>query len=314
MSKPAPKIYVLHENPEWVDTYSTALSALNVEYEFWDLSSGIIDIQAEPPRGVFYVRMSASAHSRGNTFAADYARILVRWLESHNRRVINGSKALNLELSKALQYLALESVGVPVPKTIIVTGTDSIDVVMDKIEQLALPFILKPNRGGKGEGVELISDLSSIQSRLAEKIGASPDGTVLMQEYIQAGEPIIVRNEFVGGEFLYSVKVDTRSGFELCPADFCEVGEPSDKPMFEILDGFKPPHLMQFQELIENHNVEIAGIEMIQDASGNTFTYDINVNTNYNTLAEQVAGYSDTDKAGLNAVCRFLKVELEKLD
>ncbi len=307
------KIFILHENPEWVGTYSKALTALDVEYEFWDLSGGVIDIDSKPPHGVFYVRMSASAHSRGNVLAADYARTLVHWLESHDRRIINGSKALNLELSKAEQYLALKSVGVPVPNTIVVTGKDSIDAVMSQIERLPLPFIIKPNRGGKGEDVELVSDMSSLVEKLEHAINSSPDGTILIQEYIQAKEPFIVRNEFVGGELLYSVKVDTRTGFELCPADFCEAGKSSAKTMFEILQGFQPPHLTQYLSLTRQHEIEIAGVEMIQDGEGNTFTYDINVNTNYNTVAEQVAGYSGTDKAGLNAVCRFLKSELEKL-
>ncbi|MDH3693786.1 MAG: alpha-L-glutamate ligase [Gammaproteobacteria bacterium] len=309
----SPKIVVLHENSEWVDTYSKALTALGVEYEFWDLRGGVIDIDKQPPLDVFYVRMSASAHSRGNVFAADHARMLVRWLESHNRRVINGSKALNLELSKAEQYLALKDVGVPVPHTLFITGEDSIDDTINKIKKLPIPFIVKPNRGGKGEDVELVSEFGSIPDLLRSKMKSSPDGTILVQEYIQAKEPFIIRNEFVGGEFLYSVKVDTRDGFELCPADFCEAGSESLTAKFDILCDFEPPNLAQYQQLLKDYNVEIAGIEMIQDGNGETFTYDINVNTNYNTLAEQKVDYDGTEKAGLNAVCRFLKTELEKI-
>ncbi len=308
-----PKVFILHENSEWVDTYSRALSSLAIDYDFWDLSGGVINIDKEPPPGIFYVRMSASAHSRGNIFAAGYARTLVRWLELHGRRVINGSKALNLELSKAEQYLALKSVNVLVPHTLFITSTESINGISERIKELSPPVIVKPNRGGKGEDVELVTDIDSIQGLLRSKLQSSPDGSVLVQEYIQAEEPCIVRNEFVGGKFLYSVRVDTQSGFELCPADFCEVGSESDVPKFEILKGFKPPHLTEYHQLLRKYDIEIAGIEMIQGGKGETFTYDINVNTNYNTLAEQRAGYNGKDKAGLNAVCRFLKLELEKV-
>ena len=31
--------------------------------------------------------------------------------------------------------------------------------------------------------------------------------------------------EFVGGEFLYAVRVDTSQGFELCPADACRIDD-----------------------------------------------------------------------------------------
>ena len=43
------------------------------------------------------------------------------------------------------------------------------------------------------------------------------DGITLVQRYIQAPEPYITRLEFVGGRFLYAVRVDTSQGFELCP-------------------------------------------------------------------------------------------------
>ena len=33
----------------------------------------------------------------------------------------------------------------------------------------------------------------------------------------------IYRAEFVGGCFLYLVKIDATGGFELCPADACEL-------------------------------------------------------------------------------------------
>ncbi len=49
------------------------------------------------------------------------------------------------------------------------------------------------------------------------------DGITLIQQYIEAPEPYITRCEFVGGQFVYAVKVDTSEGFELCPADACSI-------------------------------------------------------------------------------------------
>jgi hypothetical protein len=49
------------------------------------------------------------------------------------------------------------------------------------------------------------------------------DGITLVQRYIRAPEPFITRVEFVGGRFFYAVRVDTSQGFELCPADACQV-------------------------------------------------------------------------------------------
>ena len=46
-----------------------------------------------------------------------------------------------------------------------------------------------------------------------------------MQEYIKPKTSTIVRTEFVDSKFLYAVQVDTSKGFELCPADECNLEE-----------------------------------------------------------------------------------------
>ena len=53
--------------------------------------------------------------------------------------------------------------------------------------------------------------------------------------------------------------------------------------------------------------VEVAGIEYILDRQGRAYTYDINVNTNYNTEAERKAG-----KSAFAALCGFLAGELAR--
>ena len=62
-------------------------------------------------------------------------------------------------------------------------------------------------------------------ARVASGAGHEPpvDGVALVQEYIAAPAPFITRAEFIGGRFLYAVRVDTSLGFELCPADACAV-------------------------------------------------------------------------------------------
>ena len=72
------------------------------------------------------------------------------------------------------------------------------------------PFITKHNRAGKGLGVALFHDVPALERHLASPaFQDSVDGITLIQEYIRAPEPFITRVEFVGGEFLYAVRVDT---------------------------------------------------------------------------------------------------------
>ena len=78
-----------------------------IPYELWDLSSGYLNLQEEPPKGIFYNRMSASSHTRNHRYAPEYTEQVISWLEFHNRKVINSIDAINFEVSKVKQYLKL---------------------------------------------------------------------------------------------------------------------------------------------------------------------------------------------------------------
>ena len=44
--------------------------------------------------------MSASSHTRGHRYAAELTAAVLAWLKRHDRRVVDGSRALDLEISK----------------------------------------------------------------------------------------------------------------------------------------------------------------------------------------------------------------------
>ena len=89
-----------------------ALDARKLPFEEWHLAEGSIDLGVAPPEGVFYSRMSASSHTRGHRYAPEFTGSVLAWLEAHGRRVVNGGRALELEVSKVKQYLALNAAGV----------------------------------------------------------------------------------------------------------------------------------------------------------------------------------------------------------
>ena len=184
------------------------------------------------------------------------------------------------------------------------------------------PFITKHNRAGKGLGVNLFLSVEALQSHFESgAFEESVDGVTLIQEYIQAPEPYITRVEFVGGQFLYAVRVDTSLGFELCPADvcqvsdaFCPVGETTvtsaqaqsaATPRFRIVKDFDHPIIERYRRFITDNGIAIAGIEFITDQRGELYTYDVNTNTNYNGAAEAEAGIY-----GMRAIATYLGHEL----
>ena len=304
-----PRIHVLYENPAWVTTLAEALTGLGAPFELMDVSGGMVDLSRLPPAGIYYSRMSASAHTRGHRYAAEFTACLLHWLESHDRLVVNGMPALRLELSKVAQYTALEAHGIRTPKTVVATGPGQVLAAAANFDGA---FMTKHNRGGKGLGVYRHESLSTLEAFLDDEQYEEPvDGITLVQEYVASPDGHITRCEFVGGRFLYALRVNTTEGFELCPADACEtdgiICPPDSSPRFQVHSGFASPMISRYERFLRDSGIAIAGIEFIADAQGRTFTYDINTNTNYNRAAEAVAGLD-----GATAIARYLIDELER--
>jgi hypothetical protein len=285
------KVHVLHENPEWFAPLGAALDAAGLPHEQWLLGDGLLDLDDPPPLGVFWSRLSASSHTRQHPYAKDHARGVLGWLESHGRRVVNGRRALELEVSKVAQLTALRAAGFDVPHTLAVAGAADLPAAAEK---LPVPFISKHNQGGKGLGVRLFSSHDEFDAYLESPEYQAPvDGITLLQEYLLASHPFITRVEIVGGEFVYAITADTaRGGFELCPADACaaDAGPAAAAAgLFALREGFDHPIIGRYREFARHHGVEIAGFEFIETADGRMVTYDVNTTTNYNAEVEAAA-------------------------
>jgi len=313
------KIYVLHENDVWVEPLQRAFAEQGLPFEEWFLSEGQVDLAAPPPEGVFYNRMSASSYTRDHRFGPELTAVVLAWLERHGRRVANNGRALQLEISKMAQYAALQAHGILTPRTVAAVGRRAL------VEAAAAfapgPVILKPNRGGKGHGVQLFRSVESLRAFVASDAFEPPvDGVALLQEYVDSAAPFITRVEFIGGAYYYAVKVDASRGFELCPADSCQVGDafcPTSPdvapapaaPKFTIVDDVDPALVRQYQAFLAANGIAVGAVEFVTDTAGRVFTYDVNTNTNYNAEAEARDG-----RSGMGEIARFLGRELKRLD
>lgn len=332
-----PAVYVLHENEDWLPPLREAFAAQGVPLREIELTTGSIDLAAEPPQGVFWSRLSASSHTRDHGHAKEYARAALRWLEAHGRRVVNGSHVIEFEVSKVAQTSALAAAGFDVPHTVAVFGKDEL---VARAAELATPFITKHNQGGKGLGVRRFDSLDEFVAYVDGPDFEEPiDGITLLQEYLVGGEAFITRAEFVDGEFVYAVRVDTSAGsFELCPAeacavpvgaggvdaeglaaapiqlgDFapaaaaCEVGADS---LFSIRESVTADDelIVRLRDFLAANRIEVAGIEFMETVDGRRVVYDINTNTNYNPDVEAIAPAS-----AAASLVRALGRELDQL-
>ena len=293
-------VHVLHENPEWMPPFAAAFAAEGVDWDETLVTGGSLDLTAEPPPGLWWSRMSASAHTRGHTAAAEHARALLDLLEAYGRRVVNGRAVLDLELSKVRQLALLRAAGVAVPRTIAVVG-DRPDDLLAAAAAIGPPVVVKPNRGGKGLGVTRFDSADELAAALPA-LDRPVDGALLVQEYVEPSRPRITRAEIVGGELVYAITADTeRGGFQLCPADACAVdGTPAS--LFALRTEPLPAGLADaYESFARWHGLEVAGFEFIETADGRAVTYDVNTNTNYNPDVEAVA-----PRSAARAVARYL--------
>ena len=310
------KVYVIHENNDWTRHLVARLEELHIPFETWHLDEGIVNLSEAPPEGIFYNRMSASSHTRNHRYAPELAGAVIDWLEFYDRKVLNGSNALRLEISKVKQYTQLERFGIKVPKTVAAVGKEQILAAAKSLN--TVPFITKHNRAGKGLGVQLFYSLEALQEHLDKPtFEHSVDGITLVQQYIKSPDNSITRVEFIGGEYVYSVRVDTSEGFELCPADACQIGdlfcpvgeEPKDQMKFKIVENNRKELIEKYKQFLKANKIDVAGIEFVVDENGEVYTYDVNTNTNYNSDAEALE-----QKFGMLELAKVLGKELEILE
>ena len=294
-----PRIHVLYENEDWLPPLTAALDRKGVPYTLHFTDGGSLDLSEAPPPGVWLNRMSPSSHTRGHQDGVIWAREAIAWLEAHGRRVINGTRAFALEVSKVRQHAALEAFGIATPHTIAVVGTAG---MKEAARRVPLPFITKHNQGGKGLGVMLYRDLESFDRAIDD--GAyepSPDGINLVQAYIEPREPFITRVEIVDGRFLYAIRSSTEQGFELCPADACAIDDafcPTDGSSGSADGRFRlreditadDPLVLRLIDFCAHVGLDVAGIEFVEGTSGQRFVYDINGTTNFNSDVESAHG------------------------
>ena len=307
-------IHILFENEAWLPPLVAALQARDLPHEAHLVTGGHLDLAAPPRDGVFINRMSPSAHTRDHQGGVRFLQQYLAILEAHGRKVINGSRAFALEVSKVAQDIALRRASIRTPHTVAVIG--GVDALVHAARQMPAPFITKDNQGGKGLGVRLFHDLDGFDAYVqGPDFVEGPDGVTLLQQYIEPADGCITRVEIVGGQLQYAIRSSTAGGFELCPADgcalddaFCPVGPDARFTLAADLTA-DDPLVQQYIQFMADNRIDVAGIEFVEDRHGVRYTYDVNGTTNYNGDVEAAHGLS-----GMAAVAALAEDALRALD
>src|SRR5690349_9301656 len=94
-------LVVIHEHPEWQKPLFAALDRRGVSFGVIDLKAAAFDVADVPVARLYFNQASPSAYLRGHTRAVPLALALLKNLETQGARVLNGSAAFALELSKS---------------------------------------------------------------------------------------------------------------------------------------------------------------------------------------------------------------------
>ncbi len=310
-----PTIHVLYENPDWLPPLVSGLEDEGFTVELHELDGGLVDPAVPPAEGIWINRISPSSHTRGHHGSVGLTRDYLLWLEAWGRTVINGSRAYEVEMSKLRQDMILRKHGIRTPRTMLVIGADA---MIEAAATFDGPFITKHNRGGKGLGIQLFHSVEHLAAAIEEDtLEEAPDGQFILQEYVQSPEAFITRVEIVGGRFLFAMRSSTLGGFQLCPSDACQIQAQAEKgpdvcPADSGSDKFSAspltasdPLVAAYISMMASEGIDLAGIEFVEDARGNRYTYDINGTTNYSGVLGEKIGID-----GMLEVARWIKREV----
>ncbi len=308
-------IGILYEHPEWFIPLFAELDRRELPYERILANAYSFDPSAPTvPYGLVVNRVSPSSYLRDHMSAIFQTQSYLAYLEAIGVPVINGTQPFALETSKARQLTLLAGLGIPHPRSRIVNHTSKIK---DAARQLVYPLIIKPNIGGSGalmRRFEVADELESalINGELDAIFGI--DQSAVVQEYHPPKGGSIVRVEALDDAFLYAIRIynDPNEGFNLCPADICQIPEPSASSAQSAADDFafcpvetpaKTPKRIEVAEpprwviddvlrIFRAAHVDIGGVEYLEsERDGATYLYDVNPISNFVTDAPRLVGF-----------------------
>lgn len=298
------RIAVFYEHPEWFKPLFAELDRRGIAYDRLLAHEHAYDPrERNSPYALVVNRMSPSAYTRGHANAILYGLQYLAHLQAIGANVVNGYDAFRLETSKARQLDLFEKLGLNYPRARVINHSSQ---ALPAARDLRWPVIVKPNIGGSGAKMTRFDTPAELQA--AGELDLGIDQTALVQEYLPARDGHIVRVEILNGEFLYAIKVYPKpgEGFNLCPADICQIDDQIIPLSTEACPvdavpklGLKVEAAHPSRTIIENvkrilreAHIDVGGVEyLVNDRDGEVYYYDVNALSNFVSDAVNVVGF-----------------------
>ncbi len=308
-------LIVLFEHPEWQKPLFAALERRGVRFGRFDLKHGSFDPDRVPEAPLYFNQASPSAYVRGNVRAVPFALSLMRSLELGGARVLNGSRAFALELSKSTQAALMRQLDISHPQTIAFNDVSA--AIAEWGDRW--PALLKPEQGGSGARMYLLHSADELARTLRDRPDLwLPDNLLTLQEYVPT-DPTkgIVRMEFLGGELLYAMRVVSHGAFNLCPSEVCNPESGSSQCEIPEASPARPVEFYPYHDvpstavdagkkLMAAGGLDVGGIEYLEAPDGRLLFYDVNANSNLRAPIARSFGFDPFER-----VVDFLVTQIE---
>jgi carbamoyl-phosphate synthase L subunit-like protein len=287
-------VAILYEHPAWFGPLFAELERRGVPYEALHAAEHSFDpAEPESPYSLVVNRMSPSAWTRGHADAIFHTLDYLAYLDEIGTPVLNGHRAYSFELSKARQAALISRLGLAYPRTRVIHRSEQ---AADAARELEFPVLVKPNVGGSGAGIRSFDSVEELAAASGE-LDLGIDGIGLVQERLPAAGGYVVRIEILGGDLLYAIKLQlAEGGFNLCPADYCELpgirdgvsgrGVPIEAydPPDDVVEGAK--------RIVAAAGMDLGGVEyLVNERDGQAYYYDVNALSNFVADAPSVVGF-----------------------
>jgi glutathione synthase/RimK-type ligase-like ATP-grasp enzyme len=298
-------VVVLFEHPEWQKPLFAALERRGIRFGKFDLKRAAFDPAAMPDAPLYFNQASPSAYVRGNARAVPLAFALMRSLELGGARVLNGSRAFALELSKSAQSALMNRLGIAHPRSLAFNDIDEAIASWGD----GWPALLKPEQGGSGARMYLVQSAAELQRLLHDRPELwSPDNLLLLQEYFPVNPSHgIVRMEFLGGELLYAMRVISHGAFNLCPSEVCNPEDGAGECAVPEAPPSAPVEFYAYPEvpaaaveaglrIMDAGGLDVGGIEYLEARDGRLIFYDVNANSNLRATIARAFGFDPFER------------------
>lgn len=204
---------------------------------------------------------------------------LGRYLEGKGFSLFNAADAIALSDDKSLTHMALERVGIPMPKTLIAPmtfeniGYTNLEFLKEAEAVLGYPCVVKECFGSFGQQVYLAGNREEL-IEITRKIGGKP---MLFQEFIESSRGRDLRLQVVGDKVIASMyRYSDQGDFR---ANITSGGK---------MKPYTPTKEQEELALLccKTMGLDFAGVDLLFGDNGETLVCEVNSNAHFKNIYE----------------------------